>query len=56
MNDPKRSVAETVVALFTGGMFALGAKSSDNEAHYLQLGADIANTCHESYIRTGERR
>lgn len=37
-------------------MFALGAKWSTNETHYLQLGADIANTCHESYIRSGKRR
>ncbi|XP_067947803.1 mannosyl-oligosaccharide 1,2-alpha-mannosidase IA-like [Watersipora subatra] len=37
---------------FAGGMFALGAKASEDEAHYMELGADIANTCHESYTRT----
>ena len=36
-----------------GGMLALGAKESDDEKKYLQLGADIAHTCHESYNRTG---
>lgn len=40
------------LSCFAGGMFALGAKWSTNETHYLQLGADIANTCHESYIRS----
>ena len=39
--------------VLAGGMFALGAKASDNEAHYMELGADIAHTCHESYTRTG---
>ena len=39
--------------MFAGGMFALGAKDSNDEAHYMELGADIAHTCHESYIRTG---
>ena len=33
-------------------MFALGAKYSENEKHYMDLGADIAHTCHESYDRT----
>ncbi|KAL3883745.1 hypothetical protein ACJMK2_029979 [Sinanodonta woodiana] len=36
---------------FCGGMLAMGAEGSDNKDKYLQLGADIANTCHESYIR-----
>lgn len=36
-----------------GGMFALGAKYSDNEEKYLNLGAGISNTCHESYVRSG---
>lgn len=38
-------------------MFALGADGSpgDKAGHYLQLGAEIAHTCHESYDRTGER-
>ncbi|KAF6040512.1 MAN1A2 [Bugula neritina] len=37
---------------FAGGMFALGAQYSDNEKHYMDLGADIAHTCHESYVRS----
>jgi len=36
-----------------GGMFALGASSSDNAKHHMDLAADIAHTCHESYDRTG---
>jgi len=36
-----------------GGMFALGSVSSPNNEHYLNLAADIAYTCHESYDRTG---
>ena len=41
---------------FAGGMFALGADGSPDAkaGHYLQLGAEIAHTCHESYDRTGE--
>ena len=34
-------------------MLALGAKHSDDEQQFLKHGADIANTCHESYDRTG---
>lgn len=42
---------------FAGGMFALGADGSreDKAGHYLQLGAEIAHTCHESYDRTSKR-
>jgi len=36
-----------------GGLFALGASSSDDAKHYMSLAADIAHTCHESYDRTG---
>lgn len=36
-----------------GGMFALGASASANPQHYIDLAADIAHTCHESYDRTG---
>lgn len=41
---------------FAGGMFALGADGSrdDKAGHYLQLGAEIAHTCHESYDRTSK--
>lgn len=43
------------LACFAGGMFALGADGSRNKAgHYLELGAEIARTCHESYDRTGK--
>lgn len=37
-------------------MFALGAEGSrDNkEQHYINLGAEITHTCHESYRRTGK--
>lgn len=42
-------------ACFTAGMFALGAKDSKDEKHYLNLAAGLANTCHESYIRTGKQ-
>ena len=37
---------------FAGGMFALGANGSRNKEHYMKLGADIAETCHESYDRS----
>lgn len=39
---------------FAGGMFALGADGAPETLaqHYLELGAEIARTCHESYNRT----
>uniref|UniRef100_A0A8C5QC07 alpha-1,2-Mannosidase n=1 Tax=Leptobrachium leishanense TaxID=445787 RepID=A0A8C5QC07_9ANUR len=39
---------------FAGGMFALGADSApaDKTGHHIELGAEIARTCHESYDRT----
>uniref|UniRef100_A0A8D2NSW9 alpha-1,2-Mannosidase n=1 Tax=Zosterops lateralis melanops TaxID=1220523 RepID=A0A8D2NSW9_ZOSLA len=39
---------------FAGGMFALGADGapSDKTGHHIELGAEIAKTCHESYDRT----
>ncbi|XP_075453867.1 mannosyl-oligosaccharide 1,2-alpha-mannosidase IA [Ascaphus truei] len=39
---------------FTGGMFALGADGapSDKTGHHIELAAEIARTCHESYDRT----
>ncbi|XP_076445809.1 mannosyl-oligosaccharide 1,2-alpha-mannosidase IA-like [Babylonia areolata] len=40
------------LSCFSGGMLALGAKDMEDEAKYLQLGADIAHTCHQSYDRT----
>ncbi|XP_075051445.1 mannosyl-oligosaccharide 1,2-alpha-mannosidase IC isoform X2 [Mixophyes fleayi] len=37
---------------FSAGMLALGASDAleKNKDHYMDLAADIANTCHESYI------
>lgn len=55
------------LACFSGGLFALGAVTDDNHVHpkdkksldltnkYLKLGQDIANTCHESYVRTATK-
>ena len=54
------------LACFVGGMFALGGyynvhqnkgstgvdKAKNEE--FIKLGADVTNTCHESYTRTGE--
>jgi mannosyl-oligosaccharide alpha-1,2-mannosidase len=42
------------LACFASGMFALGGQSLDQNQknHYIELGAQIANTCHESYDRT----
>lgn len=40
------------LACFTAGMFALGAKGSRSEKHFINLGAELANTCHESYRKT----
>ena len=37
---------------FAGGMFALGADGSNDKSHYMELGAGIAHTCHESYDRS----
>ncbi|XP_007428362.1 mannosyl-oligosaccharide 1,2-alpha-mannosidase IA [Python bivittatus] len=40
---------------FAGGMFVLGADGApaDKTGHHIELGAEIARTCHESYDRTG---
>ncbi|XP_029187089.2 mannosyl-oligosaccharide 1,2-alpha-mannosidase IA-like [Acropora millepora] len=40
------------LACFTPGMFLLGAKGSKNETHFINLAAELANTCHESYRKT----
>ncbi|XP_067051480.1 mannosyl-oligosaccharide 1,2-alpha-mannosidase IA-like [Acropora muricata] len=40
------------LACFTPGMFLLGAKGSKNERHFINLAAELANTCHESYRKT----
>lgn len=40
---------------FAGGMIALGADGapSDKTGHQMEQAAEIARTCHESYVRTG---
>lgn len=44
------------LACFIAGMFALQSKhENDTERiHYLELAKQIANTCHEGYIRSGK--
>ncbi|XP_068125055.1 mannosyl-oligosaccharide 1,2-alpha-mannosidase IC isoform X2 [Hyperolius riggenbachi] len=39
---------------FAAGMLALGANDApqNKKKHYMKLAAEIANTCHESYLRT----
>uniref|UniRef100_U3J935 alpha-1,2-Mannosidase n=2 Tax=Anas platyrhynchos TaxID=8839 RepID=U3J935_ANAPP len=43
------------LACFSGGMIALGAEhaSEERKQHYMDLAAEITNTCHESYARSG---
>ncbi|XP_051859451.1 mannosyl-oligosaccharide alpha-1,2-mannosidase IA isoform X2 [Drosophila albomicans] len=42
------------LACFSGGLFALGAATRQNEHtdKYMEVGKGITNTCHESYVRT----
>ncbi|XP_054153998.1 mannosyl-oligosaccharide 1,2-alpha-mannosidase IA-like [Oppia nitens] len=42
------------LACFSGGMFALGAQyqNEDTKKHYMELAANITETCYESYRRT----
>lgn len=42
------------LACFAGGMFALGAKTLENELseRYMTVAAGLTNTCHESYDRS----
>ncbi|XP_021231217.1 mannosyl-oligosaccharide 1,2-alpha-mannosidase IC [Numida meleagris] len=42
------------LACFSGGMIALGAEHAGEERkqHYMDLAAEITNTCHESYARS----
>jgi len=44
------------LACFSGGMIALGAEHGGEERkqHYMDLAAEITNTCHESYARSGK--
>lgn len=41
----------------TGGLFSLGAttQADDNSKTYMDIGKNLTNTCHESYIRTATR-
>ena len=41
---------------FAGGMLVLGAQHATNgqREHYMDLGKEVARTCHESYQLTGE--
>ncbi|XP_044009305.1 mannosyl-oligosaccharide alpha-1,2-mannosidase IA-like isoform X2 [Aphidius gifuensis] len=45
------------LACFAGGMFALGAQVNENEVsnQYMDIGAELTNTCHESYIRSATK-
>lgn len=48
------------LACFSGGMIALGGKtlyqdSDSDKGKYVSIGANITNTCHESYVRTKTR-
>ncbi|CAG2176126.1 unnamed protein product [Oppiella nova] len=42
------------LACFSGGLIALSGQSLDikQKEHFVQLGAELARTCHESYDRT----
>ncbi|XP_043930344.1 mannosyl-oligosaccharide 1,2-alpha-mannosidase IA [Protopterus annectens] len=42
---------------FAGGMYALGADGADSDktGHHMELAAEIARTCHESYDRTATK-
>lgn len=53
--DPCSSTCYSMLMFYIlAGMVALGAEGSDNKEKYVSIGAELANTCHESYIRTGE--
>lgn len=40
-----------------GGMFALGAQVNENDVsnQYMDIGAELTNTCHESYSRSATK-
>ncbi|XP_031636865.1 mannosyl-oligosaccharide alpha-1,2-mannosidase IA-like, partial [Contarinia nasturtii] len=57
VSDMKYGQAEDTMdhlACFSGGLFALSAatQTNENSERFMQIGKDITNTCHESYIRT----
>ncbi|XP_012276680.1 mannosyl-oligosaccharide 1,2-alpha-mannosidase IA isoform X1 [Orussus abietinus] len=45
------------LACFAGGMFALGAKTLENDVsnHHMEIAAGLTNTCHESYDRSATK-
>ncbi|OXU26534.1 hypothetical protein TSAR_014740 [Trichomalopsis sarcophagae] len=45
------------LACFAGGMFALGAKTQENEVsnQHMDIAAGLTNTCHESYDRSATK-
>ena len=52
--DRLESCFKRLSRLFAGGMFALGAKTFENELseRYMTIAAGLTNTCHESYDRS----
>lgn len=45
------------LACFSGGLFALGAATYQNQytTRYMEIGKGITNTCHESYAQTATK-
>ncbi|XP_038076987.1 mannosyl-oligosaccharide 1,2-alpha-mannosidase IA-like [Patiria miniata] len=43
------------LSCFSGGMFGLGARYSNKKEHYLELGGQIAETCHQAYDNTATK-
>lgn len=50
-------ISKTIFFSFPGGMFALGAKSLENEVsnQHMEIAAGLTNTCHESYDRSATK-
>lgn len=50
----KNRIFTKLACLSPGGMFALGAKTQENELseRYMTIAAGLTNTCHESYDRS----
>jgi len=53
----KETCQMTLLMRFAGGMFALGAKTLENELSekYMNIAAGLTNTCHESYDRSATK-
>lgn len=47
-------LTEIIKSQFLGGLFALGASTRQNDftAKFMEIGAGITKTCHETYIRS----